>query len=244
MNKIVSLLIAALVGFGCGPQTDISSPVTPLTADEFAAGVLAMIGLHDESIEAYTRVVTRYPNRIESYLLMANVMRDSGRRRQALLEYRLALRHRAEREAETARRILASPDAVWRRYVRGDWLAESFPRRLDAGLGLGHEHRVAVEHEGVPAPQAGALLAPIPGEPEQQRLAPAHQVAVVVLADTRLRDGARDASGDLAGQHPDAVGMDLADLRSLLRGVVLVEHAPETREQRLDPDPPRRTYPC
>ena len=52
--------------------------------EEFTAGVLAMVGLLEESIKAYVRVVAGHPDRIEDYLLMANVLRDAGRRDQAL----------------------------------------------------------------------------------------------------------------------------------------------------------------
>lgn len=53
-------------------------------AEEFAAGVLAMVGLLDDSVRAYTRVVAGHPDRIEDYLLLANVMRDDERRSQAV----------------------------------------------------------------------------------------------------------------------------------------------------------------
>lgn len=54
-----------------------------VNAEEFAAGVLAMVGLPEEAIEAYTRVVATHPDRIEDFLLLANAMRDVGRAAQA-----------------------------------------------------------------------------------------------------------------------------------------------------------------
>jgi hypothetical protein len=45
---------------------------------EFEAGVLAIAGLREEAIEAYRRGIAENPGRIESYLLMANLMRDLG----------------------------------------------------------------------------------------------------------------------------------------------------------------------
>jgi len=66
-------------------------------AEEFSAGVLSMVGLLEDSIKAYTRVVARHPDRIEDFLLMANVMRDAGRREQALRMF-LDLLERAEKD--------------------------------------------------------------------------------------------------------------------------------------------------
>ncbi|MBN2491193.1 MAG: VWA domain-containing protein [Planctomycetes bacterium] len=66
-------------------------------AEEFAAGVLAMVGLMKESVQAYTRVLARHPDRIEDHLLLGNVMRDDGRRDQALRMF-LDLLERADQD--------------------------------------------------------------------------------------------------------------------------------------------------
>jgi asparagine synthase (glutamine-hydrolysing) len=66
---------------------------------------------------------------------MAGILPEEVRRRRhvsTLLP--LARRGLVEREAETVARLLGSPQAVWRRYVRADWLGTSFPRRLAAGV--------------------------------------------------------------------------------------------------------------
>lgn len=45
----------------------------------------------------------------------------------------LARRGLVEQEATVVRELLDKKDAAWRRFVRSDWLHESFPRRLQAG---------------------------------------------------------------------------------------------------------------
>lgn len=51
---------------------------------EFEAGVLALAGLRREAIVAYRRGIAREPDRIESFLLMANLMREVGERNRAI----------------------------------------------------------------------------------------------------------------------------------------------------------------
>lgn len=46
---------------------------------EFEAGVLSLAGLREEAIAAYRKGIAENPGRIESYLLMANLMKDLGR---------------------------------------------------------------------------------------------------------------------------------------------------------------------
>lgn len=48
-------------------------------AQQFAAGVLSMVGLTEESLAAYTRVLARHPGQIELHLLRARVMAQLGR---------------------------------------------------------------------------------------------------------------------------------------------------------------------
>ena len=45
---------------------------------EFEAGVLALAGLRADAVKAYRRGIARYPDRIESFLLMANQMAQLG----------------------------------------------------------------------------------------------------------------------------------------------------------------------
>ncbi|MHC4954341.1 MAG: tetratricopeptide repeat protein [Planctomycetota bacterium] len=51
---------------------------------EFEAGVLALAGLDDDAIVAYRRGLARYPDRIEAYLLLAELMVKRGRRDRAI----------------------------------------------------------------------------------------------------------------------------------------------------------------
>lgn len=51
---------------------------------EFEAGVLALAGLNDDAITAYRRGIAGNANRIESYLLMANLMAGADRKQQAI----------------------------------------------------------------------------------------------------------------------------------------------------------------
>ena len=51
---------------------------------EFEAGVLALAGLREEAIRAYRRGIAESPDRIESYLLMANLMRELGDQARAI----------------------------------------------------------------------------------------------------------------------------------------------------------------
>lgn len=55
----------------------------PMTAQEFAAGVLAMVQLPKASIRAYGRVLAAFPDRIETHLLRANVLSTDGRAAEA-----------------------------------------------------------------------------------------------------------------------------------------------------------------
>ena len=64
---------------------------------EFEAGVLALAGMRDEAIRAYQRGLATYPDRIESYLLMANLMRERGSRDEAIGMFQYLAEH-AERD--------------------------------------------------------------------------------------------------------------------------------------------------
>ena len=62
---------------------------------------------------------------------MAGILPEAVlRRRHGSSLYPLCRRGLVEREAATANALLASPDAVWPRYVRADWLATTFPRAV------------------------------------------------------------------------------------------------------------------
>jgi len=45
---------------------------------EFEAGILAMVGLRKEAAEAYRRAIAQHPDRIECYLLLANLLKEIG----------------------------------------------------------------------------------------------------------------------------------------------------------------------
>lgn len=57
------------------------------TIDEFGAGVLDMIGLHEEAARRYERVLERHPDHIEVLLLWANALRAGGRAEQAVVRF-------------------------------------------------------------------------------------------------------------------------------------------------------------
>ncbi|HMQ22477.1 MAG TPA: hypothetical protein PKE00_08315, partial [Planctomycetota bacterium] len=52
-------------------------------ADEFEAGVYGLCGLKDEALRAYQKGMGRHPERIDTYLLISNLMRETGRELEA-----------------------------------------------------------------------------------------------------------------------------------------------------------------
>ncbi|MEE2713733.1 MAG: hypothetical protein VX913_13245, partial [Planctomycetota bacterium] len=48
------------------------------TSDEFEAGVLSLAGMHTEAMQAYYRSLARNPERIDTYLLLANTLTQLG----------------------------------------------------------------------------------------------------------------------------------------------------------------------
>ncbi len=59
------------------------SPDNP-QIEEFAAGCLALVELHDEGARAYARVLARHPERAEAFLLLGNCLKDAGRTPEAV----------------------------------------------------------------------------------------------------------------------------------------------------------------
>ena len=53
-------------------------------AAEFEAGVLALAGMREEALEVYRRGVAAHPNRIDTYLLMGDLLKQTGQQRLAL----------------------------------------------------------------------------------------------------------------------------------------------------------------
>ncbi|MCB9890565.1 MAG: hypothetical protein H6832_08455 [Planctomycetes bacterium] len=47
-------------------------------ADEFEAGVYGLCGMKDEALRAYVKGMGRHPERIDTYLLISNLMRETG----------------------------------------------------------------------------------------------------------------------------------------------------------------------
>jgi tetratricopeptide (TPR) repeat protein len=68
----------------------------PALADEFAAGVLDMLGLHDEAAAAYARLLDRYPDRIEAHLMWGNAMKGAGRTDQAVARFQTLVEEATE----------------------------------------------------------------------------------------------------------------------------------------------------
>ncbi len=98
---------------------------------------------------------------------------------------------------------------------------------LRPGFGLLAEDELAVEHPHRPVADAGALLAPVAGEGQEQAHRPLHQVAVVVLAGVPAGEQVGLLARGLAGQGADDLRVGAADRRGLLRGVVLQRLAEE-----------------
>lgn len=51
---------------------------------EFEAGVLSLVGMKKEAADAYRKGIATYPDRIESYLLLANLLKDLGQTERAV----------------------------------------------------------------------------------------------------------------------------------------------------------------
>ena len=47
-------------------------------ADEFEAGIFQLAGLNERALKSYTKGLGRYPDRIDTHLLVANLMRETG----------------------------------------------------------------------------------------------------------------------------------------------------------------------
>ncbi|MFG0319803.1 MAG: tetratricopeptide repeat protein, partial [Planctomycetota bacterium JB042] len=60
---------------------------------EFEAGVLALAGLRDEAARAYRRGIAAHPDRIEAYLLLADVLKASGETREAVGMFQYLAEH-------------------------------------------------------------------------------------------------------------------------------------------------------
>lgn len=60
---------------------------------EFEAGVLALGGLRDEAIRAYRKGIAAHEDRIEAYLLLANVLRDEGEAKLAIGMFQFLAEH-------------------------------------------------------------------------------------------------------------------------------------------------------
>ena len=103
---------------------------------------------------------------------------------------------------------------------------------LAAGHRLHREEERTVEHARDGDADAGALLAPVAGEREQQAHRSLHQVAVVVLRGVEAEQHRRPLRCDLPRQQPDRVGMHAADRRRIFGRVARqaiaqqVEHRP------------------
>ncbi|MFN3193765.1 MAG: VWA domain-containing protein [Aureliella sp.] len=51
---------------------------------EFEAGVLSLVGMNAEAAQAYRKGIATHPDRIESYLLLANLLKDMGKTERAV----------------------------------------------------------------------------------------------------------------------------------------------------------------
>ena len=53
-------------------------------ADEFEAGIYGIVGMKDEALVAYLRGMGRHPERIDTYLLISNLLRETGEEMRAV----------------------------------------------------------------------------------------------------------------------------------------------------------------
>ncbi|HGY91326.1 MAG TPA: hypothetical protein ENK43_09160, partial [Planctomycetes bacterium] len=62
-------------------------------ADEFEAGVYGLAGLKEKAIESYMRGLGRHPERIDTLLLVSNLMRETGREMDAVHRFQYLALH-------------------------------------------------------------------------------------------------------------------------------------------------------
>ena len=73
-----------------------ASGTDPEVVDEFAAGVMSMLGLHVEGAKAYERALARHPDRIETLLLWGNAMKQAEQVDQAVTRFQVLVEASAE----------------------------------------------------------------------------------------------------------------------------------------------------
>ena len=93
------------------------------TVDEFSAGVLNMVGLHEEAAAAYGRTLARHPDRIEGWLLWGNAMKAAGRTGRAVATFQHLVEEAAEDDLFTVAvdgllNLEAKPSALRAAYRR------------------------------------------------------------------------------------------------------------------------------
>ena len=66
---------------------------------EFEAGIFSMGGFNDEAIESYRRALVLHPENSDNLLLMADLMKDAGRRDEAVALLQYAAEHAADDSA-------------------------------------------------------------------------------------------------------------------------------------------------
>lgn len=139
-------------------------------ADEIAAGVLELLGLHEEAAERYTRILSAHPSRIESLLLWGNAMKASGQGEAALERFQEIIETAVDDDLFTVAvdgllnlqappavlrwavrrinaRIAASPEKVFLYQLAGDVL-DAFNQKAQAGRMLEQAVIVAGERRG------------------------------------------------------------------------------------------------
>lgn len=93
------------------------------TAHEFEAGVLAIAGLREEAAAAYRRGIAGNPAHIDSYLLLGQVLAETGKKRQAVQMFQYLVEHAPKDDLFTIAidgllNLEASPQVVrWARRI-------------------------------------------------------------------------------------------------------------------------------
>ncbi|MCP4248789.1 MAG: hypothetical protein GY778_17230, partial [bacterium] len=185
--------------------------------EEFSAGVLDMLGLHAEAVQAYARVLAGHPDRIEALLLWGNAMKSAGRQDRAVARFQDLVE-----EAREADLFAVAVDGLLN--------LDAKPAALESALRRVHARIAATPHKVFLYRLAADLLEALGRGQEMRALL---EQAVVIAGERRgpllreLMDGA-DSDGDdrrlihfgrtlvyLGDQVPPQVFLDLG--RALIR---------------------------
>ena len=142
---------------------------TPEAGLEFEAGVLAIAGLREEALSTYRRGLAGRPENIDSFLLLANVMRDLGKTERAIGMFQYLAQHAEKDDLFTIAidgllNMEAPPDVV-------KWARRAVHERLAMRTDKIYLHRLAAdlsEELGETEPMLLAIESCLPIAAEQR----------------------------------------------------------------------------